>query len=468
MSVAAAFLATARGQPDHPFIVDRDDTVHTYGAVHAAAHHVAAHLHAAGLQPGDRVLLTAPNSADFVAKYLGILLTGAVAVLADHTTPPDRLEHIRSHSGAALTLTTEPLPASPGFAGPAPDTSAALIIYTSGTTGSPKGVVLTHANLCHTVDAIRHWAKVASGERELLTLPLTHLFGLAHLHLHWTLGGTVVLDEGLRDIPRFLRRMSAHAITCLAGTPDGFRLLLDGHAERLRAAATTLRYVVINSAPLPAADATRLTGLLPHVRCYTYYGLTEASRSTWLNLNENPERAGTAGRPAPGCELVVGHPGAPRVGEEGEIFIRGPHVTPGYWPLSSGPFAGGWLPTGDLGILDAGGFLTWTGRIAQQINVAGLKVSPATVESVLHRHPAVTDCAVTGMPSPTTGEQVIAFVTTGLPPSPALAITIRRFCAAHLQPHETPRRVEFVPHIPRTPSGKVRTHALLGASAPPA
>jgi long-chain acyl-CoA synthetase len=487
MTLAGDFMATAERLPDKVFLVGTDDRALTYADVRRRALGFAAFLAARGVGPGDRVVLTFPNGVDLVCAYLGTLCRGAVAVVVDPRTTAAQVDYIRRDTDAACQVSPHaPAGADPahfGFPGgldtlpgdgaPSAAPSAApaarlpgddaLIMYTSGTTGVPKGVRLTNANLRHTVASIIAWAGVREDDRELTTLSLSHLFGLAHLHVYWTLGGTVIIEEGLRDVPRVLDRMTRHQATSFPGTPAGFRLLFDAYEAPFRSAAATLRYIVVNSAPMPTDDVRRLLALVPSARCYMYYGLTEASRSTVIHYNAHPDKLATVGRAAPGNAVVVGDAAHPVVGAPGEILVRGGHVTPGYWGLDSREcFAGDWLRTGDLGVVDDDGFLTWVGRVREQINVNGLKVAPAEVEAVLRGHPAVLDCAVAGAPHDVTGQMVVAFVVLqdggG---TPGLDTELRRFCKPRLEAYKIPRRVQFVAAIPRTDSGKVKRLALL-------
>jgi len=479
MNIAGAFHATASRLPDQPFLVDRDDRTLTYADVRTRVQRFRRILSDRGVKAGDRIVISFPNCADYICAYLGALSHGCIATLVDSNTTPAHLAFVMKDTGASLwvgypsrpgagevpghlELSTleRPLPASEMDEVETAPTGDALIMYTSGTTGKPKGVRLSHANLLHTREAITGWAEVQEDNRELTTLSLTHLFGLAHVHIAWTLGGSVIIDEGLSDVPGVLRRMRSHQATSFPATPAGIKLLLDAYGSEFASAASSLRYIIINSAPIPTTDVERLMELLPHVRCYMYYGLTEASRSTWLHYNRHTDKLHTVGRPSPGCELRIATPddGSDTTEDSlGEIQLRGPHVTPGYWGgHDDGEFVDGWFRTGDLGTLDSDGFVTWKGRLKEQINVDGLKVSPREVEAVLLQHPAVSDCAVTGEDDAIYGQVVVAHVVPAGTMEDDFAITLRRFCLTHLEKYKVPRHVRVISEVPRTDSGKVK------------
>jgi long-chain acyl-CoA synthetase len=238
----------------------------------------------------------------------------------------------------------------------------ALIMYTSGSTGIPKGVMLTHDNLGHTINSIIQWANIDENDRELTTLSLTHLFGLAHVHIYWTLGGTVFIEEKLADIPNLLKKVEEREITSFPGTPGGFKLILDQFPEQFKEHCRNLKYIIVNSAPMDEAYIKKILDLLPNTRFYMYYGLTEASRSTRICYNDHTDKLKSVGTATPGSEVIVGSSDNRLVNEIGEILIRGPHVTSGYWGMDSEEFYDkGWFKTGDLGIMDPDGFITPSG-----------------------------------------------------------------------------------------------------------
>ncbi len=479
-NIAENFIRTARRLPNKPFLVASDDTIYTYAYALDRAQRIAGLLRAAGAKAEDRIVLTFPNSLDYICAYLATLMSGCTALLVDFRSIPAHLRYVCENSEASLWLTpherseysdipgqlvisselgtTPPIPLDDLPLGANP---LALIMYTSGSTGVPKGVKLSHGNLQHTIGAITGWASIEETDKELTTLSLTHLFGLAHVHIYWTLGGTVFVEERLHDIPRLLQRIEEQGITSFPGTPGGFKIILDQYPDEFARRARNLKYIIVNSAPMAPEYVSRVLELLPDTRFYMYYGLTEASRSTYICYNDNRHKLESVGRPSPGAEVCVGSPGRPLIGEPGEVLIRGPHVTEGYLGIDSSPyFDHGWLKTGDLGIIDGDGFLTWKGRIKEQINVDGLKMSPKEIESVLLEHPEVLDCAVVGAPDELTGESVVGFVVCRGTPDRRLEIDIRRFCRGRLEVFKIPKRIHFVDSIPRTDSGKMKRMQL--------
>jgi long-chain acyl-CoA synthetase len=487
--VADHFISTAIRFPDRVFLVaaysQSVDSL-SYGLALRRARGFAARLEAAGVKPGDRVVLNCPNSLDYACVYFGIWLMGATIVPVDPRSRPAHVNRVYDDCQARCIIVPhlkpefDPALRQIPLAGMdwtinvesvdthIPNNPLALIIYTSGTTGTPKGVCLSHANLEHTRQSIASWARVTANDRELTTLSLTHLFGLAHLHVYCTLGATMYIEEGLKDIPRLLDTIERSEITSFPATPAGLKIMIDHFPELVRQKARRLRYMIINTAPMPVDYTRKLLALLPETDIFMYYGLTEASRSTYFAYREHVDKLHTVGRATPGAAIAIGSPVKPLVNQPGEILVTGPHVTAGYWNQNSGDFfESGWFRTGDLGVIDDDGFLTWLGRVREQINVNGLKLVPAEVEDVLRQEPRVKDCAVVGVPDPATGEAVVAFVVADESVDAKFELFLRKLCSRQLEDYKVPRRIVFVDEIPKTDSGKVKRLLLRDRLRPP-
>jgi len=480
MNIARNFMVIAERLPDKIFLVGTDNVSHSYSAILRRARQFASLLVSRGIGAGDRVILTFPSSVDYMIAYLGVLMLDCTALPVDFRSRPQHLDYVRTNTRASLWVTPRKRPeydtlpdqlVFPGDLEQYPEMPTArlctnknplaLIMFTSGATGIPKGVCLSHANLQHTIESITSWAHIEESDRELTTLSLTHLFGLAHCHIYWTLGGTVFLEERLHDVPRLLQKIDRNDISSFPGTPGGFKMIIDQFAELLSRHASRVKYIIVNSAPMEQEYIRKLLELLPNTRVYMYYGLTEASRSSYICYNDHRDQQVTVGRPTPGADICVGVPSAPVVNEIGEILIRGPHLTSGYWGMDSSEyFLDGWFRTSDLGIIDSDGFLTWKGRLKEQINIDGLKLTPTEVETVLMEHERVKDSAVVGAPDPHTGECIVAFVVPNGEPSKALEIELRKYCKLRLEIYKVPTRIIFVDEIPRTDTGKTQRMSL--------
>jgi malonyl-CoA/methylmalonyl-CoA synthetase len=326
----------------------------------------------------------------------------------------------------------------------------ALIGYTSGTTGSPKGAVLSHANLLAGSESVALAWRWTAADRLVLALPLFHAHGLC-VGLHGTLlaGASAVL------LPRFevdavLDAAGDHAASLFFGVPTMYHRL----AQSPRVGELSrLRLCVSGSAPLPA-DLHRALAERGGQQVLERYGMTETMMLV-SNPYDGERRPGSVGFLLPGVELRLSG------GREGEIQVRGPNVFAGYRErpqATADSFSDGWFCTGDLGSIDADGYVRILGRSKELIISGGLNVYPREVEEVLLDHPDVAEVAVVGTPSDEWGEVVTAFVVGAgrhRTAEPLLA-----FAAEQLAPFKRPRLVHFVDRLPRNALGKVLKHEL--------
>jgi acyl-CoA synthetase (AMP-forming)/AMP-acid ligase II len=493
-TIPALAAASAVAVPDRVAVtVDGEPASHA--ELDDGAARVAGWL-ARRVRPGDRVLLAAAASLDFVRCYLGALRAGAVVVLANPGFTAAELRHLVADSGAVLALADpEPgrllaglsqesgswptfcigdLPAGSGradgmAAGPR---DIALLAYTSGTTGRPKGVPLTHGQLAASIrSAMAAW-RWSPGDVLAHALPLYHQHGLSGVHAALIAGGTVHIRSRFAPAD-LLRTIEQTRATVLFAVPTIYQALMD--AEIITAAGRPgLRLAVCGSAPLSPALADRLTTVLGRVPLIRY-GTTESGLNV-SNPVDDP-RGDTVGIPLPGvlARIAVADgqagPGADDeadLGADGEIQVRGPQVFDGYWhdpAASAAAFTtDGWFRTGDIGALDtATGDLRIRGRIKEMIITGGLNVYPREVEIVLEDHPSVAEAAVAGVPHQRWGEQVTAWVVLrdghGLDETALIAHARTRLAG-----YKCPKRVFQLTALPRNHVGKIIRSALPAGS----
>lgn len=444
----------------------------------------AAVLQEEGVAPADRVVLVAANSSDQLIGHLAILFAGAVSIPIEGAVTEERLAFIVRDCAPKVIAVDDRALAAAGrsvgghmvlplgqwvarSSGIAPSEhrrreadDIACLMYTTGSTGTPKAAVLTYRSLGSALDHIIEYVGCSSSDREAVVLPLTHSFGLGHAYCTLLCGGFLWVHEGLRPAGVVLEALSRHRLNAMPVTPSMLRLLLGPYRAPFVSKAAGLKRLVINSEPLPVEQAKVVVDAFPQADLIVYYGLTEASRSTFLRLQEEPvDRYATVGRPAPRVQVQIRgeHEEQLSAGKEGEVCLRGPHLATGYWhrPVEQAQtFRDGWMHTGDLGMLDRDGYLTITGRLKDQINVGGLKVSAADVENVLRRHPLVADVAATGVidPDGLRGE-VVAVAVVARDSSLSMS-DVAAFCEANLETAAQPRRIALVDAIPRAATGK--------------
>lgn len=427
---------------------------------------VAGRLASVGVNPGDRVILSASASFDLLVAYVALHRLGAIVVpmntayradeishIVKNTTPvlaivddKDRGETIRSASAAGSLKVFGCDPAINTFEDALLDaadrSTPALIGHTSGTTGVPKGAVLTSGNLLASAEAIRIAWRWTPEDRLALALPLFHLHGLGV-----GINGTLVAGASVVLLGQFdADRIGESPATMFFGVPTMYHRLVRSVSacEALRA----FRLCVSGSAPLPT-DLHRAFWVATGHTILERYGMTE----TVMNLSnpyEGERRPGTVGFPLPGVEMRLS------AGAEGEIQLRGPNVFSGYWRQPEARLDAftedGWFKSGDLGDIDEEGYVRIVGRSKELIISGGYNVYPREVEDVLRAHGGVTDVAVIGVASEEWGETVTAVVVANGPSDPQ---EILDFAAARLAPYKRPRAIRFVDELPRNALGKV-------------
>jgi len=461
----------------------------SYGELWARVMTAAHEFACCGVGRGDRVLLAAPSVPAFTYGYFATHLLGAVAVPLDPNAPKPRRDELIRRTAPKLAFSAEGEPHAEfgqmraiaeldslpvreaAFEAPALGTLAD-VLFTTGTTGRPKGVRLTHRNLAAAAHHINAVIGTTEGDVEVVPIPLYHSFGLGRLRCGLSAGATIVLVQGFRLPGEIFSALERHAATGLVGVPAGFAVLLRFGERGLGPFAEHLRYIEIGSAPMPLEHKRMLMELLPRTSLFMHYGLTEASRSTFIEFHRDSAHLETAGRAAPGVQLVVRDASGKACGPavRGTLWIGGPHVSSGYWDepeLSAATFAGGWVCTGDLAHADEAGFIHLHGRQDDMVNVAGFNVSPDEVERVLAEHPAVAEAACVGVPDPRgiVGQVLRAFLVAAADQPPATDAELSCWVAQQLESHKVPSQYEWVSKLPRSDSGKLIRAALRDPAA---
>ncbi|HEX3192081.1 MAG TPA: AMP-binding protein [Streptosporangiaceae bacterium] len=483
-TVGGLLVQAARRWPDADALVE-DGTVLTHAQAVAAAGRVARRLQARGVRPGDRIALALPNGWKYAVAYYGALLTGAVAVLVNTRFAPPEIEYVLTDSGASFVVTDAELaprvpPACPHWdvdelVAPGPDngdgewpglsaagTDAANILYTSGTTGRPKGAMQTHGNLVCNAGTVASVFGVTAADRTLVVAPMFHATGIASQLVGFGAHGAARVFQP-RFRPAGMREaLTAHRITFFAGVTAMIHLMLADPAFD-PADLPALRTVCFGGAPVDPAFLAEAVGRLPGVTFANVWGLTEATSIVTCALGDEWEkRPWSVGRPVPGVEVAVS--------ADGELCVRGPVVTAGYWnrpqataeafgaELAGG---GGWLRTGDVGRIDADGYVQVLDRLKDMIIRGGENIYSLEVESALVQHPRIAEVAVVGVPDPVFGERVRAVAV--LRPGEALALEeLRAWAGPRLAGYKQPAELVITGELPRNANGKVMKKQLAG------
>ncbi|MFD9036669.1 AMP-binding protein [Streptomyces sp. NPDC059567] len=522
-TVLHAFRASAARVPESPALAYFDGRL-TYRETDTLSDSVAGHLVGHGLERGDRVAIMLQNSPHFVLALLGAWKAGATVVPLNPMYKSAEVGHALRDSGAialicsdrawdaylrdtaadssvriVLTacerelqtrddprvLAFEPVPteaddllavARAGHPAPADREltadDVALISYTSGTSGTPKGALNLHRGISYNAERQRTGHPVPAGAGYFALAPLFHITGLVcELAACFGNAGTLVLayrfDAGV-VLDAFLEHRPAYTV----GPSTAF-MALGAHPGATRDHFSSFLIISSGGAPVPPALVEKFrAGFGPYIR--NGYGLTEctapcAAVPPELEAPVDPA-SGTLSVGLPGPDTVVrilDETGAEvPFGEPGEIAVRGPQVVPGYWRLPEATeqtFPEGELRTGDIGFMDADGWLYVVDRKKDMINASGFKVWPREVEDVLYTHPAVREAAVVGVPDAYRGETVKAYVSLR-PGAAAEPAELSAYCEQRLAAYKYPREVEILAELPKTTSGKILRRELRSPS----
>ncbi|MFT4115508.1 amino acid adenylation domain-containing protein [Bradyrhizobium sp.] len=486
----------ARKTPAAPALLAPGRPALAYGQLAARAQHLVRALRELGIGPADRIAVALPRGADTALALIAVATACACVPVNPDLTADElqryfselQLEALVTLAGtntpsrdAARTLGIAVIDFVPGpkqdlggcaftgaTVGPATASGAArgdddaFILLTSGTAARPKMVPLTHRNVCLSAFNAGRVLSLAPDDRLLNVLPLFHAHGLISGLLTALAAGSSVICTGGFDALSFLGWMRELQPTWYTAVPTIHRALLTAaEADPERARSSSLRVIRSASASLAPAILQGLEATFG-VPVLETYGMTEAASQIAANPFEL-RKIGSVGRAAGPEIAIMDETGrALTSGEHGEIMLRGPNMSRGYYndeAATQAAFRNGWFRTGDLGHLDADGYLFIVGRIKDVINRGGQKISPLEVEEVLLSHPAVLEAGVFAVPHPKLGENVAAVVVLR-PGSEATSDQLRQFARKRLAAYKVPSLIRSVTSLPKGASGKVKRNAL--------
>jgi len=334
------------------------------------------------------------------------------------------------------------------------------IIFTSGTTSKPKGVKLTHKNVLTATSNIVEMIDLQPNDIEINSLSLSHSFGLGCLHATFMQGGTSLIFKNTINLKEILKNAKHENATGFVGVPVIFYQILNSFPD-LFSSISSIRYLLTNTAPMKKESILEVIDLFPKANFYTYYGLTEASRSTFLLFNKNKNKLKSVGKTAPGVEIKILDDNGKVISNNtmGEIFIRGNNVIKNYWnnPTADQSIEDGWLQTGDLGYFDSDKFLFLKSRKDDLINVGGEKFTSEEVEIIIKEIPEISDVAVIGISNDIFGQLPVAFVVTN---KETTTTQIINHCSKKMERYKIPHKIFFLDALPKTDSGKIKRNAL--------
>lgn len=491
--------------------IEEEGQVISYAELESIRQQATAAFMAAGLQHGDRVAIWAPNVREWIYAALGAHSVGAMIVPVNTRMKGSEAGYVLRASGAKVLCTVagflgfdypamlkdETLPtlectvmlrgSSSGciawsdFLARGKAVSATQIqqatdavkaddvsdlIFTSGTTGKPKGVKTSHAQNLQVFEVWSELVGLRSEDRYLIVNPFFHSFGYKAGWLAALIRGATILPMAIFDAEEIMQRIGKERISVLPGPPTLYQSIL-ASPNVGKYDLSCLRLAVTGAAAIPVSLIHRMRNELHFQTVLTAYGLTETCGVvTMCREGDDPELiANTSGRAIPDVEVRCVNDGNEEVprGQPGEIVVRGYNVMQGYFenPQATAETidANGWLHTGDVGVMDANGYLRITDRIKDMFIVGGFNVYPVEIEHAMLAYPGVAQVAVIGIPDERMGEVAAAC----LVPASGKQINKDEFlawCKQHMANYKVPRRVEIMPALPMNATGKVQKFVL--------
>ncbi len=497
LNLAVMLREAALAKPDKPAVI-LDQFKLDYKTLEALSNQVAGSLRAAGVKRGERVGLMLPNVPQFMVAYYGILKAGAVVVPMNVLLKAPEVAFYVGDSEAKILITwddfaaealkgaaqaggvstfvvmkpgdenvpegarnfAELMQGSPVFDMEATDPDdTAVILYTSGTTGKPKGAELTHFNLYMCCNIGRGLVEVKEDDVALAVLPLFHSFGQSNVMNTAVLNGLTITLVPRFDADKVLEVIQRDRVTLFFGVPTMYFALLH-HPETDKYDTSSLRLGLSGGAAMPG-EVMKAFEEKFGMTILEGYGLSETSPTATFNRSKEERRYLSIGKPVWGVEVKIFDEDDREMphGKDsvGEIVIRGHNVMKGYFKKpkeTAEAFKGGWFHSGDMGYIDAEGFIYIVDRKKELIIRGGFNVYPREIEEVLFSHPAVAAAAVIGVPDERLGEEVKAVVQLK-PGQQASSDELIDYTKERVAAYKYPRTVEFVDALPMGPTGKI-------------
>jgi long-chain acyl-CoA synthetase len=429
------------------------------------------------------IILLSVNNVFFITSYLAIIKSGNICVPLDPNIEKENFNYINELTKPALIFLTrdierrlmlkdnqclfpDSLPDYQNNGSNLPDPGfdrerCAEIIFTSGSTGKPKGVMISHKNLIANTGSIIEYLKLTTDDRMLVVLPFYYCYGLSLLHTHLRAGGSVVLNNSFIFLGGIIRDLRDHKCTGFAGVPSHFQILLRKSDSFKQTIFPDLKYVTQAGGKLAPIFIDEFRNSFPEVIFYVMYGQTEATaRLSYLPPEVYQEKKGSMGKGIPGVELKVINEKGKEVkpGEIGEVIARGDNIMLGYMYDDEGTkntIRDGWLYTGDLGTVDADGYIYLTARKKEIIKVRGKRISPKEIEAVILEITEVIDCSIEGVEDEIEGEMLKAVVVIRKDAKDRVTSeSIMQHCSKHLALYKIPQAYELKEELTISATGK--------------
>jgi len=492
MNIADSFIHAAKCYPEKKALVYGRRSF-TYAEMNRIINGIAGSLARMGVSKGARIGLYMANSPEWILFYYGCVRIGAIPVCVPGAYKKDEVKAVVNNSHPSILVTSEDLSSQIPAQGDIPsveeiifvesdesyqsilhDTGAASspmgtdttgedpasILYTGGTTGLPKGAVLTHRNLLYSAQNVAYHERMVPEDIGVCFLPLNHVFAQCHImNTYFSSCATLVLFSSF-EMDDVISAVAEYKATRFYAVPTIYIRILN--APETRKQLKSLRYAFSGGTSMPSEIVRQWIDAFG-IPIHEAYGMTEAASCVTYN-HLFRHKIGSIGTPAGVVEVKVVDAEDKEViqGEQGEILVRGPNVMKEYFEQpeeTATALRNGWFHSGDLGLFDSEGYLYIVDRIKDIIITGGENVYPKEVEDLLHRHEAVNECGVVGLPHPEYGEAVTAFVTLK-PGMKADERELIAFCKERIANYKVPKTIRFVADLPKSPQGKILRRAL--------
>ena len=472
-SIVKSIYLHSQNTPDKVAIIATDYKV-DYRTLWNAITTVTHCLKEKGFKQGDRIMLEADHTVEYLACCYGIHLLGAVHVPIENMAPDTRFNEIAEDIQPALILKGKhPLEQlgttiEEAFNGSFDDyefpTENLLqeILFTTGTTGKSKGVMITHygqMNMCESQNAVLNYSK---DNVWMIPTPMNHAAGLRKTHMSMVWGSSVLLMNGFKDLKKFFSNMREHHVTSLYLPPAAVHYILMLAGKELAKFDEQLDFLYSSSSALPGGDKEKLISLLPHVRKFDAYGGSEVGAVVYIDYNSVQTDGSCVGKPNPGVDVYIvdedynPKPNATK-DDPGIIAIKSNTVTAGYWndpKMTEQTIIDGAIYMTDLGYFNEEGYLFLVGRRDDVINIGGFKIAPTEVEDIALRYEKVNECVCIPFEDPNLGKCV------------KLLVTVKAGCAFDakdlvafledkLEAYKIPKYIDVVEAITKTYNGKI-------------
>jgi long-chain acyl-CoA synthetase len=487
---------TVARYPDKVALIFEDQSI-TYRELDRLVNNMAcALINDCGIQKGDRVGLLFKNCIEIVIGMFGAIRAGAIVLPLNNKLKSAELKYQLENSGTKLLmgeseyyepaiapirgeipckqfyLLGDSIPDTMPFSAltekdaardisvPMNEEDTVWIVYTSGTTGKPKGALSSHIDGIHSVMSYTFCYNITPEDRGIIAVPLFHVTGLfAQLITLIYAGGSSVIMPKM-DAAEMIRLIAEKHVTHTLSVPTVYIMMMN-HPDAKKYDLSHFRIGAFGGAAISAESVRQIGKWLPQIELHNTYGLTEVSSpATMMPHQQSSTKPASIGWPTPVTQLKIVDPETFEempVNAEGELWIKAPNVTKGYWEMpeaTAKSITDGWLHTGDVAAIDEEGFVYIKDRLKDMINRGGEKIFSVEVEDVLYTNPKILEVAVVGVPDEKFGELVKAVVV----PKAQTIITeaeVKEWVITRMAKFKTPTYVEFVKELPRNPNGKI-------------